>query len=320
MRTTDQAGDVEGGEPVPDDAEPSDEAQDRAGGATILGRITASGFIAPAAGLIGIFLIFPALWTLYLGLTDVRLTGAAAADPQFVGLDNYTAALQDSLFWNALVVTLIFVLGSAIVGQTVLGFTLAWVLRGWRSRTRQVIEVLVILAWIMPGSVVAFLWIAFLDGRDGTLNAMLPFVTDTEWLLENPLTSIIVFNTWRGTAFAMLLFGAAINSIPPSHLETARLAGASGWQQLRDVVLPRIRGHLLTALLLLSMWTFNLFTPYLLTQGGPNFETEILPIYVFREAFNFGRLGYGAAISAIMLLINLLIALFYIHVLRERNS
>lgn len=298
----------------------------RAGGraekesATVIGRVAASGFVAPAAGLIAVFLIFPALWTLYLGLTDVRLTGIAAADPQFVGLQNYATALSDPRFWASLRLTLIFVVGSAILGQSVLGFLLAWLLRGWRSRLRQGLEVLVILAWIMPGSVVAFLWIAFLDGSDGTLNAVLPFLGDTEWLLRQPMLAIIVFNTWRGTAFAMLLFGAALSSVPPSHLETARLAGASGVQQLRDVVLPSIRGHILTAFLLLSMWTFNLFTPFLLTGGGPNFQTEILPVYLYREAFQgSGRLGYGSAISAVMLVINLLIALVYIHVLKERS-
>jgi multiple sugar transport system permease protein len=178
--------------------------------------------------------------------------------------------------------------------------------------------VLVIMAWILPSSVVAFLWIAFLDGRSGTLNALLPWV-DTEWLLEAPLLAVIVFNTWRGTAFSMLLYGAALSAVPPSHLETARLAGAGGWQQLRDVVLPTIRGHILTSLLLISLWTFNDFTPYLLTRGGPNFQTETLPIYIFRNAISSGQLGYGAAISTIVLLVNLVIALLYLRLLRERR-
>ncbi|MGH9166725.1 MAG: carbohydrate ABC transporter permease [Acidimicrobiia bacterium] len=286
----------------------------------MLGSKGAAAFVAPALGLIGVFLIFPALWTLYLGLTNLRLLGLAAAQPRFVGLDNFARAVTDPLFANSLRVTLAFVLGSAVIGQMGLGFTLAWLLRDWRSWGRQVLEVLVILAWIIPGSVVAFLWIAFLDGRTGTLNSVVPFFGQNEWLLRQPLGSIIVFNTWRGTAFSMLLFGAALNAVPPSHLETARLAGASAWQQLRDVVLPTIRGHILTTLLLVSLWTFNLFTPFLLTQGGPNFRTEVLPIFIFREALRSGQFGYGAAISAIMLLINLAIALFYLRILRERSS
>lgn len=288
--------------------------------ASVLGRKGAMGFVAPAAGLVGVFLIFPALWTLYLGVTNLRLTGVAAAEPEFVGLANFTAAITDPLFLNSLWVTLLFVLGSAVVGQTILGFALAWAFRDWQGRLRRALEVVVILAWIVPGSVVAFLWIAFLDGRSGTLNALLPGLDGAEWLLAYPLASIIFFNVWRGTAFSMLLFGAALNAVPPSHLETARLAGASMFQQLRDVVLPTIRGHILTALLLISLWTFNLFTPYLLTGGGPNFETEVLPIYIFRVAISQGRLGFGAAISAIMLAINLLIALIYLRVLRERDA
>ena len=288
-------------------------------GTGTLGRGGAAAFVAPALGLIGVFLVFPALWTLYLGLTNLRLTGLAAAAPQFVGLSNFSRALADPLFANSLKVTLVFVLGSAVVGQTGLGFALAWTLRGWRGPVRSTVEVLVILAWIIPGSVVAFLWIALLDGRSGTLNTLLGGL-GVEWLLDYPMLSIIVFNTWRGTAFSMLLFGAALNSLPPSHLAAARLAGANGWQQLRDVVIPSIRGHILTALLLISLWTFNLFTPYLLTRGGPNFQTEVLPIFIFRNAISSGQLGYGAAISAIMLATNLVIALVYLNVLRERAS
>lgn len=288
-------------------------------GEQILGRKGAVGFVAPAAGLIGLFLLFPAVWTLYLGLTNMELTGIAAAEPQFVGVDNFLDALLDRRFRNSLWVTLWFVLGSAVIGQTVFGFTLAWVLRNWTSWLRQVFEVVVIIAWILPASVVAFLWIAMLN-RDGTLNQVLPLVSDLPWLLERPLLSIIVFNVWRGTAFSMLLFAAALNSIPPSYLETAELAGASLFQQLRDIVIPRLRAHILTVLLLISLWTFNLFTPYLITGGGPGRRTEILPVYIYETAIRFGELGYGAAVSALMLGINFVIAMVYLRIGRERRS
>jgi multiple sugar transport system permease protein len=283
-----------------------------------LSRAGAIGFVAPALGLIGVFLIFPALWTLYLGLTDEQLFGLGAAHPKFVGTQNYHQALSDPQFANALKVTLIFVLGSALIGQMVLGFMLAWRFHGWTSVIRRVVEALVIVAWIIPSSVVAFLWIAFLDGESGTLNKL--FGLHVEWLLHHPLLSIIVFNTWRGTAFSMLLFGAALNNVPPSHLETSQIAGASSWQQLRDIIVPSIRGHILTNMLLISLWTFNDFGPYLITAGGPNFATEVLPIYVYRNAFSSGALGLGAAISTIMLGINLVLAIVYLQVLRERKT
>lgn len=284
-----------------------------------LGRRRAVAFVAPALLLIAVFLVFPALWTLYLGLTNWRLTGLAAAEPEIVGLDNYTDVLSDPEFARSLLLTLLFVFASAVVGQSTLGFTLAWVLRGVRGGLRTVVETLVMLAWIIPASVVAFLWLALLDRRDGTLNALLS-TPGKGWLLEYPMQSIIVFNIWNGTAFSMLLFASALASIPPSQLETARMVGAGTWTTLRDVVMPNIRGHVLTNTLLISLWTFNVFTPYLLTAGGPEGRSEILPVYVYRVALRDGALGVGAALSLIMILINLAIALVYLRLLRERKA
>lgn len=294
---------------------PTDAPTDAAG----LGRVRASAFVAPALVLVAVFLVFPALWTIYLGLTNFRLTGIAAARPQFVGLDNYGKVLTDPNFLNSLYLTLLYVLGSAVIGQSVLGFALAWMMRSAHPTVRSVVESLVMLAWILPSSVVSFLWIAMLDRDAGTLNALLS-TPGTAWLLEHPMLSIIVFNTWRGTAFSMLLFSAALGSVPPSQLETARMVGASGWAQLRDVVFPHIRGHVLTNVLLISLWTFNDFAPYLITAGGPNHQSEILPVFVYQTAIFDGRLGLGTAISLVMLLINLVLALVYLRLLRERRS
>ncbi|MFC7384378.1 carbohydrate ABC transporter permease [Sphaerisporangium rhizosphaerae] len=273
----------------------------------------------PAVVLIGVFLIFPALWTIYLGLTDFRLTGLAAADPRLVGVDNYAEALGDERFGTSLWLTVQFVTGSAIIGQAGLGFSIAWALRNRTGPVKRVVEGLVLLAWILPSSVVAFLWIALLDRDQGTLNAVL-HTPGFAWLLDHPMPSIIVFNVWRGTAFSMMLYGAALENVPPSHLETARLAGASTAQQLRDVVFPRIRGHMLTNLLLISLWTFNDFTSFQITAGGPEGRSEILPVYIYNVAISGGRLGFGAAVSFLVLIINLVLALVYLRLLRGRRG
>ncbi|WP_433461826.1 carbohydrate ABC transporter permease [Spirillospora sp. CA-128828] len=284
-----------------------------------LGRGRAAVFVAPALVLIAVFLVFPALWTLYLGATDYRLTGIAASEPKVVGAANYRDVLGDGDFQRSLWLTLQFVLGSAVIGQTVLGFAIAWVMRDRTGLVRRLVEGLVLLAWILPSSVIAFLWIALLDRDGGTLNSLLG-TPGTAWLLDHPMACIIVFNVWRGTAFSMMLYGAALGNVPPSHLETARLAGASTWQTLRDAVFPRIRGHVLTSLLLISLWTFNDFTPFLITAGGPDGRSEIMSVYVYRTALGDGRLGFGAAISLIMILINLVIALIYLRALRDRRA
>ncbi|MDH2430658.1 sugar ABC transporter permease [Sphaerisporangium sp. TRM90804] len=284
-----------------------------------LGRRRAVGFVLPALVLIGVFLVFPALWTVYLGLTDFRLTGLAAADPKMVGADNYTAALADERFHSSFWLTAQFVAGSAIAGQAGLGFAVAWALRDRPGPVKRAVEGVVLLAWILPSSVVAFLWLALLDRDQGTLNALL-HTPGFAWLLDHPMPSIIAFNIWRGTAFSMMLYGAALASVPPSHLETARLAGASTFQQLRDVVFPHIRGHILTNLLLISLWTFNDFTTYQITAGGPEGRSEILPVYIYNVALSGGQLGFGAAVSFLVLLVNLVLALVYLRLLRERKG
>ncbi|QIS09769.1 carbohydrate ABC transporter permease [Nocardia arthritidis] len=284
-----------------------------------LGRATASTFVLPALLLIAAFLVFPALWLLWIGLTDLTVSGRTSVDVSFIGLGNYTRAIDDPLFGNSLLITLLYVLISAVIGQNGLGFALAWTLRTAARWIRTVVESVVLLAWILPSSVVAVLWIAMLDRDQGTVNRLLDS-PGYAWLIHYPLPVLIVFNIWRGTAFSMLLYSAAASTVPPSQLESARLAGASGPQTLRDVVFPHLRGHILTNTLLISLWTFNDFTPYLLTRGEPNHRSETLPIFLYRQGIDIGALGYGAAASVLMLAINLVLALFYLRLLRRRAS
>lgn len=283
-----------------------------------LGVARAVAFVSPALLLIGLFLVFPALWTIYIGLTDYTLTGPASVAPSFVGLTNFMNALDDALFGNAVWLTLVFVVGSAVLGQNLLGFGLAWVLRSAKPVVRRTVEAFVLLAWILPSVVVAYLWTAVLDRDGGTLNALLGNDT-TAWLVEYPMASLIIFNTWRGTAFSMMLYSSALAAVPPSQLETARTVGANGWQTVRDVVLPHIRGHVLTNTLLISLWTANDFTPFLLTAGGPNHESETLPVFIYQQAIANGELGYSAAVSFLLLIVNLLVALLYLLLLRRRS-
>ena len=112
----------------------------------------AGAFLTPATILIFIFLFIPAGWTLYLGITDYKLTGFSAQEQKIIGLANFQKALQDPAFLNALKVTIQFTLGSAIFGQAVLGFLLAWVLSTVSKRLRSAVEIIVICAWMKRGS------------------------------------------------------------------------------------------------------------------------------------------------------------------------
>jgi multiple sugar transport system permease protein len=283
-----------------------------------LGVPRALAFIAPAIIIIAVFLVFPALWTIYIGSTNFELTGPNSINPQFVGFGNITNAITDPQFRGSLVLTVVYVAGSAVIGQNLLGFLLAWLMRSTPKLLRSIVQGLILLAWILPGTVVAFLWFALLDRNSGTLNALLGNHS-TAWLIQYPMLSLIFFNTWRGTAFSMMLYGSALSTVPPTQLEIARLSGARGWRLLRDVVLPHIRGHVLTNTLLITLWTANDFSPYLLTAGGPNHASEVLPVFIYDQALNSSQFGYASAISVLLLVANLVIALLYLRLLRRRG-
>ncbi|WP_448524137.1 carbohydrate ABC transporter permease [Pseudothermotoga sp.] len=288
---------------------------------SLMGRKVIVFLLIPALSLIFVFLILPGVWVLKIGMTNETLTGAKARNPDFVGFENYAKVLSDTFFYNALRITLLFVLGSAIIGQAGLGLSLA-LLTYRKRRLKSFVQSVVILAWIIPEVVVAYLWIAFLDKDYGTLNMLLSAIglNKINWFYEYPLLTIIIFNVWRGTAYSMLLFSAALETIPPSYLETAEVIGASSWRKFKDVILPNIRSYILTDLILITLWTFNVFTPYLLTGGGPSFRTELLSIYIYRTAFRYFKLGYGASIATIALLINFALAMFYLSLSRRKRT
>ena len=243
---------------------------------TLLSTRAGALFMTPAALLVGAFVIVPFFWVIFVSFTNRSLLGRTALNPEFVGLQNYLALfnpdgfLTRGQFGFSLILTVQFVILSALVGQALLGMLLAWLIRSVPKGVKTFIESAVIAAWILPEVVIGFAWFAFLDYDNGTLNMMLNAVglPSGDWLLQHPFWVIVVFNTWRGAAFSMMLFNSAFASIPPSYFQAAEVAGASSWQKFRDIALPLIRGHVVTDLILITMWTFNVFTPFLLTHGG----------------------------------------------------
>ncbi|HYO89141.1 MAG TPA: sugar ABC transporter permease [Candidatus Limnocylindrales bacterium] len=289
---------------------------------------TSLAFIAPAFILIGLFLIYPFFSIVSMSFTNQSLTGLAARNPQFVGLENY-ANLFDFNTWmnkgefgSSLLITAQFVFGSALIGQAGLGMFIAVLFHRRNDFLRHVVFTLAIIAWITPESVVGFAWFAFLDPFVGTLNRLLGVVglPGPDWLLNYPLLSIIFFNTWRGAAFSMLLFSSALSSIPHSYLETSQVVGASRWQQFRDILFPLLQTTIATDLILITLWTFNTFTPYLLTGGGPSYQSELISIYTYRIGLQRFEFGQGSAVAVTVMLINLVLASIYLGISRTRKT
>lgn len=274
--------------------------------------------LVPSVLLLAAFMLGPIVYSLYGSFTDRALTGPRAANPQFVGFDNYVELLGSAEFWNSLVLTVIFVLASAVVGQNVLGMLLAVLMRSSSKPVRSIVSGIVVLAWVLPEIVAAFALYAFF-AKDGTLNSVLGWfgLEQTAWLYYLPMLSVIVANIWRGTAFSMLVYNAALAEVPPDLIEAATIDGASAWQRFVLVTLPVIRRSISTNLLLTTLQTLGVFTLiWVMTGGGPGTASATLPVLAYQEAFKFAQVGYGTAIATVTLLIGAVFSIIYIRVLK----
>lgn len=278
--------------------------------------------MVPAVGLLLVFLAGPIAWAVAGSLTDRALSGVSAAKPQFVGLDNFTRLFADPVLPLSILLTVVFVAGSAILGQNVLGLLLAVLFRAGSAAVAGTVGVVVVTAWVLPEIVAAFVSYAFLS-KDGTLNAVLGAVgiEGPNWLYALPLLSIILANTWRGTAFSMMIYRAALDDVPPEVTESAMIDGAGTWQRLRFITLPMISGTIFTNLLLTTLQTLSVFTLiWVMTKGGPGDLSTTLPVFAYSEAFSFGDIGYGNAIALVMLALGAVFSIGYVVALRRRGG
>ncbi|MEV0641713.1 sugar ABC transporter permease [Streptomyces sp. NPDC050619] len=270
----------------------------------------------PAALLLAVFLGGPIAYCVYYAFTDMQLTGAAGTS--FVGFDNFTRAFEDADFLNAVKLTLVFVVGSAVVGQNTLGLALAVLMQKATKPVRSLVNGVVIAAWVLPEVVAGYLMYAFFYDQ-GSLNSLLDAVhlPQQNWLYTMPILAVCLANVWRGTAFSMMVFTAAINDVPQELLEAAEMDGASPWQRLWRVVLPVIRPSILTNLMLITLQTLSVFgLIYTMTRGGPGNKSETLPIFMYQQAFQNSLIGYGTAIALVLLVVGALFSVVYIRLLK----
>jgi multiple sugar transport system permease protein len=281
--------------------------------------------MAPAFFVMLVFLIGPVLYALYVSGTNMALTGVGAAAPQWIGLTNFARILRDSAFYNALRVSLTYLVGSALIGQAVLGLLLALLMRHRHPIFKSVLGAIIVGAWIIPDVVAGFLWYAFLAGgpqsitTPGLLNSIVSTfgLPQHAWLQEYPMAAVIVANTWRGTAFSMLLYASSLEGIPPELYEAASIDGAGIWARVRHITVPLLKGTIATDLVLITLATLSDFTlVWVMTHGGPAFKTQLLTIYTYQQAFQFYQLGYGTAISLLILAVGAVLSLLYLRILR----
>ncbi|MDX3383928.1 sugar ABC transporter permease [Streptomyces niveiscabiei] len=274
----------------------------------------------PAVILLAVFLAGPIAYCVYYAFTDMQLTGTSGTN--FVGFDNFTRAFKDDDFLNAVKLTLVFVVGSAVVGQNTLGLALALMMQKASKPVRSLISGVVIAAWVLPEVVAGYLMYAFFFDQ-GSLNSLLDAIglPTQNWLYTMPILAVCLANVWRGTAFSLMVFTAAINDVPAELTEAAEMDGANAWQRLWRVTLPVIRPTILTNLMLITLQTLSVFgLIYTMTRGGPGNKSETLPIFMYQQAFQNSLIGYGTAIALVLLVVGALFSIVYIRLLKMEDD
>ena len=289
--------------------------------------------VAPVVIVIGLIIGYPLGRGVYLSLTDAdeanveRTIGVnhIPATYHFVGLDNFTGILQDQVFWDRLVWTVIWTV-ACVAFTFAIGLGLA-VMLNRRFAGRTLYRSLLVLPWAVPAFVSVFAWRLLYNEKNGILNKVLAGegIEAVPWLNDPTMAkiSVIAVNIWLGVPFMLVALLGGLQSIAGELYEAAEMDGASPWQRFRHITLPGLRSVGSTVILLSTIWTFNMFPViYLLTRGGPGDSTEILVTYAYRLSFvNSPRDFAGAsAWGVLILLILMLFAVVYRRSLRKQGE
>ena len=276
-------------------------------------------FLAPSFAILLVFLIFPLSWNIYIALHDVSLT-TILKEWEYVGLENFVTLFNDSNFYTSLKVTLMFV-GGSVALQFGVGMLMAIVLNQ-QIRGSGVYRAILIIPWTISAVIAAFSFKFILDDNFGILNYILNQLgfESVGWLSDPNIViwSLVIANMWYGTPFTLLFLTAGLLSINPSLYEAARIDGASKMRSLFHITLPLLKPFMIINLILITIWSVNLFDIQLImTGGGPLFSSTTASLYMYRQAFEFGLLSKGAAAGIILILINLTVAVVYVKFLRK---
>ncbi|UCF97200.1 MAG: sugar ABC transporter permease [Spirochaetaceae bacterium] len=280
-------------------------------------------FIAPLFIAIVLFLLYPMMYTIILSFRKIALVNISQST--FVGLENYKRLLtqKNPAFLSEIMrVTGVFVVSSVVL-QVGFGLGLALLLHFHWLKGRNILRNLYLLPWVTPGIICGFAWKFMLD-QYGILNYLFTLVglPPQGWLtdLRLVLPSVIIANVWTGTTYSLLIQTAGLQSIPQELYDVALVDGASKFQSLTRITLPLLLPFLFINLVTETGDTFHVFDRiYALTGGGPLHKTELLSIFMFRNAFVYGDLGYGAAIAVFEFFIGILFAVAYLFIFRQEK-
>lgn len=266
--------------------------------------------ILPSVGVIGVLIIYPILYNMYLSFFDVKLTG----ENFFIGLANYEKLLRETAFYSSFITTVIYLAGS-IIGTTLLGLAVALIMN-MEFPFRNIVRAVILLPYFAPVISVVFGWQFFFDPVNGIYNHItvetLGIVQNRHNLAGDPDTAlfiVILFSIWKNFPISYLLIISKLQSINKDQYEAAAMDGCGPIGRFFHVTLPEIYFVLGTLVILRLIWNLNKFEEVFLL--APNVQT--LPVYTYYTAFT-GIIdqGYAAAISVVQFIILSFLIFFYV--------
>lgn len=256
-------------------------------------------FLAPSFLLLAIFTLLPIGVAAVLSFYEWDLL----TPPRFVGTANFVELSQDADFLAALWHTIVFILGYVPLVTTV-GLALAMLLRR-SSRLNGTLRVVFFMPVVSAWVAVALIWKWMLNSRFGLVNWLLSLVgiEGPAWLFERgwAMAAVIMASVWKDAGFVMLLFVAGLQAVSSEYMDAALVDGANAWQAFWRVTFPLLTPTVFLVLVILLINSFQVFEQvWILTEGGPVGSTSVVVEQVVRNAFNFGRMGYAAAMSWVL--------------------
>jgi multiple sugar transport system permease protein len=232
----------------------------------------------------------------------------------WIGFKNFKILFDDPRFYTSLMATLWFVGGSVLL-QYLMGMGGALILHSSKIRSVKYFRGAIILPFAFSELVVGILWLRILDSEFGVANSLIQLfqISPQAWLYQWAMPAAILVNVWWGSTFSILLFEAALKSIPEEWYESGKVDGASKFYMFRHITLPALKYVTFLDLVYITLFTINTFgILFVLTFGGPGHQTEVLGLFMWKQAFRDFNLGYGSTISVFLFSINIILTVIYL--------
>lgn len=283
-------------------------------------KLTILLFVLPALIVYLIWVIYPIISAIWMSM----LKSDTLHSNHFAGLENYISVFESTLFWKSMKISIIFIIVTTIF-QVILGFFYGYLVylqpKGYR-----IYKILLFIPNVLPSVASGFIWSYIYSPSMGVLKPLMEGMGLGEYYIspiadpKMALYAVIFAQIWCGLGVQVILFNSGFMNIPSEVIESARLDGATGWKMIKTMVIPMSWDITKMVIILQTIGALRSFDLiYVMTSGGPNHSTEVLPMHLFVNAFQNFNLGYGNVVAVVLFVLAMIITAVMRKVM-ERDS